>query len=340
MSPERSLTTRRRSAGVDSPHGVDGGVSRRQVLRRAVAAGALLGTAGCTGDGARENTQPATDEDPRSGDEDPGSGDGPTPVVEYDESTTEPACPPEPPEFGTTTPDSVGSPTPDSVRTGNAGGADGDIEVVAVSVSDFIQYALSGTHPVVTREPGTQYVTVRCDTSLSSATVRESLTLRLDGQSIPLAGRQPYSWQHDTVDLAFSVPKTGTYAGGTVLIDGSGVRSLSGATVERLNDPPAFAVSSPSVSPDSIRPDEEATAEVRFTLENTCRGRGTFGASISGAVSGYSLVTATLDPGERREITADARIVGRSNGSGSRVTLRWGTNSLAATIPVVGTPDR
>lgn len=310
-----------------APHDPGVEVSRRGVLKRAAGAGALLGTAGCTGDGARENTRLTTDGGALS-------GDAPTPTVRYSEATTEPVCPPEPP--GSTAAVSGSTASPGS-RTSSPDVADGEMAITAVSVSDFIQYALSGTHPVVTREPHTQYVTVRCDTSLSRATVRERLALHLDGESVSPAGRQPHYWQHDTVDLSFSVSKTATHATGAVLVDGTERRSLSGATIGRLNDPPAFAVSRPSVSPSRIRAGEEATAEVRFTVENTCRGRGTFGASISGASSGYGLVTATLDPGERREVVAETLIMGRSGGA--RVALRWGTNSFVAAIPVVGTPE-
>jgi hypothetical protein len=296
--------------------GAEVGLSRRSILRRSVAAAAALTTAGCTGDGRRGSPQSEGE-----------SSDGPTPDVEYDGASTEPVCPPDPPTSAGTLTDVARSQT----DTPEGGG----ISIASVSATDFIQYALSGTHPVVTRETGTQYVTVRCDTAGSRAEVRERVALRLDGESVPLFGRQPYGWEHETVDLAFAVPKTETYAGGTVVVDGAH-QPLSEATIERLNDPPAFAVSDPTVSPDAITAGEEATAEVRFTLKNVCRGRGTFGASISGADSGYGLVTATLDPGEERDITAGTRIVGRSNGS--RVVLEWGTNRFVATIPVVGTP--
>jgi hypothetical protein len=284
-------------------------------------AGVALATAGCTRDGGVEEPRPAST----------GGGDTPTPIVQYEAASTEPACPPAPPASST-----VAAGAPDRQTSTPEDGESG-MAIASVSVSDFIQYALSGTHPVVARSADTQYVTVRCETSESRFAVRDRLALRLDGESVPFAERQPYGWQHETVDLAFAVPKTETYAGGAVVVDGTEHKLLSGPTIDRLNDPPAFAVSSPSISPEWIRAGEEATAEVRFTVENTCRGRGTFGASISGAVSGYTLVTATLDPGERREVTAEARIVGRPNASGSRVVLEWGTNRFVATIPVVGT---
>jgi hypothetical protein len=301
--------------------GTEVGLSRRSILRRSVAAAAALTTAGCTGDGRRGSPQSEGE-----------SSDAPAPDVEYDGASTEPVCPPDPPTSAGT-PMSAGTLT-DVARSQTGTPEGGGISIASVSATDFIQYALSGTHPVVTRETGTQYVTVRCDTTGSRAEVRERVALRLDGESIPLSGRQPYGWEHETVDLAFAVPKTETYAGGTVVVDGAH-QPLSEATIERLNDPPAFVVSRPTVSPDAIEAGEEATAEVRFTLENVCRGRGTFGASISGADSGYGPVTATLDPGEEREITAETRIVGRSNGT--RVALEWGTNRFVATIPVIGT---
>ena len=92
-----------------------------------------------------------------------------------------------------------------------------------------------------------------------------------------------------------------------MLFDGTTLRALPGTTIDRLNEPPVFAVTDLSVSPDRIRASERTTATVRFTLENTGDGAGTFGASLSGNyLSGSETVTATLEPGAEREVNAGA----------------------------------
>jgi len=60
---------------------------------------------------------------------------------------------------------------------------------------------------------------------------------------------------------------------------------------------------------------EEKPATVQFDLANTGDG-GTFGARLKGnVVSGSNTVTATLDSGARREISASTEIVGKGRGS-------------------------
>lgn len=212
--------------------------------------------------------------------------------------------------------------------------ADGTAHVESLSVADFILYPLSGTHPHVHRQAQTQYVVVRLDTSFPRETIQKRLTLKLDGDVMPFAEHQPVPWEHDTVDLAFAVPKTETFNGGQVLFDQTELRLFSDATIERLNNPPVFEVSEPSVSPNEISAGERTTATVRFEVANTGDGRGTFGASLTGNfLSGSNTVTATLDAGARREITAAVKIIGE--GEEATVRLDWGSDEWSADIPVV-----
>lgn len=211
-----------------------------------------------------------------------------------------------------------------------------------LSVADFILYPLSGTHPHVHRRAGTQYVIVHTNTSPSDGTLGERLTLELDGEAVPLASRQPVPWSHDTLDVAFAVSKDVTIDSGQILLeqstfDRSTLHTLSGTTVERLNNPPAFEVSDPSVEPNEISPGERTTATVRFSLTNTGDGPGTFGASLKGNfVSGAGTVTRTLNAGAVDEVAASVEIVGE--GDEASVRLDWGSNEWSAGIPVVGTP--
>lgn len=215
--------------------------------------------------------------------------------------------------------------------------AGGTVRVEALSVSDFVRYPLAGVHPHVHRRGDTQYVVVRADTSLPFRAVRDRLALELDGGAAALAERQPVPWEHETVDVAFAVPKGDGYGGGRVLFDGVELRSLPAATVDRLNAPPVFEVSAPSASPDRVRPDERTEATVRFAVENTGEGSGTFGASLSGnLVSGSRTVTATVDPGGEQEVTATVGIVGE--GDAATVRLDWGSGEWSTGIPVAGRP--
>lgn len=217
----------------------------------------------------------------------------------------------------------------------------GTARVASLSVADYVLYPLSGTHPHVHRRARTQYVVVRLDASFPRESIRKRVTLELDGDAMSFAERQPVPWRHDTVDLAFAVPKTERFEGGRVLFDRTELRSLSEATIERLNTPPVFEVSGPSVSPNEIGAGERTSATVRFDVSNTGDWRGTFGASLTGNfLSGSNTVTATLDAGARREITAAVRIVGE--GDEATVRLDWGTDEWSADVPVVGasaTPD-
>ncbi|AZH26279.1 hypothetical protein [Haloplanus aerogenes] len=212
---------------------------------------------------------------------------------------------------------------------------DGTLRIDALSVADFVVYPLAGNHPHVHRRTGTQYVIVRVATSLDETAVRERLTLELDGESVPLAERQPVPWERETVDLAFAVSKTATVDEGRVLFDGTAVRSLAAATVERLNDPPVFEVAEPSVSPTEIEAGQRVDATVRVDVTNT-GGAGTFGASLgSSYLSGSKTLTATLDAGTERELTGEIRIVGGDDAP--TVSLDWGTDEWTTTVPVVGT---
>ncbi|MDG5777760.1 hypothetical protein QA599_15000 [Haloarculaceae archaeon H-GB1-1] len=208
--------------------------------------------------------------------------------------------------------------------------------LASLSVADFVVYPLAGTHPHVHRRADVQYVVVRLDTSLSMDRVRADCGLQLDGESIPLAERQPVPWAHDTVDLAFAVSKSTGYEEGRLSFGGTDLRSLAAATLDRLNNPPVFTVSNVSVSPDELQAGAERVATVTFDLANTGTGRGTFGASLSGNVtSGSRTLTATLDPGTERSLSEPVEVWGRDDSA--RVRLDWGADEWSTTIPVVGT---
>lgn len=214
---------------------------------------------------------------------------------------------------------------------------DGTVHVASLSVSDFILYPLAGTHPHVHRRANTQYVVVRLNSSFPPETLRDRLTLELDRESVPFAERQPVPWQHDTIDLAFAVTKGDTYESGRVFFDQTELQSFSQATLDRVNNPPVFDVSEPSVSPKEVQVDETIEATVEFSLSNTGNGRGQFGASLKGNfVSGSKTLTATVDAGAERSITGTTRIVGE--GDTATIRLDWGTDEWTTDIPVVGTP--
>lgn len=188
-------------------------------------------------------------------------------------------------------------------------------QVASVSVSDFIEYPLAGVHPHVHNRANIQYVVVSVEPSSTAAeprAVRDRLGLTLDGVAMDLASEQPVEWRGETVDVAFAVPKGETVEAGAVRYDGQEVRSLSAATLDRLNNPPVFAVSDLTVSPTELGVGERATATVRFRVSNTGDGTGTFGASVQGNyASGSATATVTLSPGETRELTEAVEVVGR-----------------------------
>lgn len=177
---------------------------------------------------------------------------------------------------------------------------------------------------------------VRSNSSRSQRTLRNRLTLTLDGDPAPLADRQPAGFETDTVDVAFAVSKSETYDSGRVLHEQAERRSLSASTLDRLNNPPVFEVSNPTVSPDEIEAGARTDATVRFEVHNTGDGSGTFGASVSGnLVSGSATMTATLDSGTHREVSTSTPITG--DGDAATVQLDWGTEEWSTDIPVVGT---
>jgi hypothetical protein len=232
---------------------------------------------------------------------------------------------------GSGSPTASPSPSPDT--------ADGTLRIASLSVADFVLYAVAGAHPHVHRRADTQYVIVRSDTSRSPDTVRDRLTLELDGKPASLAERQPVPWERETVDLAFAVSKSRTVDAGRVLFDGTALRTLSPAAVERLNAPPVFEVGEPSVSPSEIAAGDRVDATVRVSVANTGTGAGTFGASLgSSYLSGSRTLTTTLDPGAERDLTGSISIVGREDPP--TVRLDWGTNEWTATVSVVGTATR
>lgn len=225
-------------------------------------------------------------------------------------------------------------PSTDRTPTPERGSADGAVRVASLAVTDFLLYPLAGHHPHVHRKTGTQYIIARAATSYSRETVRERLTLELDGESVPLAERQPVPFEHDTVDLAFAVSKRDEFDDGRVLFDQTELRSPSDSTIARLNTPPVFKVSEPSVAPNEISAGEQTVATVQFDLANTGDGCGTFGASLSGnLVSGSNTVTATLAAGAQRAITASVDVVGE--GDEATVRLDWGSNQWSGTVPVL-----
>lgn len=241
---------------------------------------------------------------------------------------------------GSSDPSTNSSSRSPTAGTTNTETSDDDEEpsVASVDVADFVLYPLAGTHPHIHRQAHIQYVIVRLSASKSRDTLRHRLGLTLDEETVRLAERQPVPWEDDTVDFAFAVPKTETFDRGRVVFERSELRSLSDATIRRLNSPPVFEVSEIAASPAEIQFGERGTATVRFGLTNTGEGRGTFGASLKGNfVSGAETVTATLDSGESREVTASTEIVG--DGEEATVRLDWGSGEWSTDIPVTGTTE-
>lgn len=105
---------------------------------------------------------------------------------------------------------------------------------------------------------------------------------------------------------------------------------------DRLNHPPVFDISNPTVSPDQIEAGVRTDATARFEVHNTGDGSGTFGASFSGNLaSGSATATATIDRGAHREVSTSTPITGK--GEAATVQLDWGTDEWSTDIPVVGT---
>lgn len=230
------------------------------------------------------------------------------------------------------------SPTSTEVETLAPGTTTDDATptVASLAVSDFICYPLSGTHPHVYRRANTQYVVVRLNASVPMETLQNRLTFKLDNESVPRSERQPVPWRHDTLDMAYAVPKGNTFESGRVLFDQTALHSLSNPTLKRLNTPPVFEVTAPSVSPTEVHTGDQVEATVEFTVTNTGNGRGEFGASLKGNfISGANTLTATLEAGEEQVITGTTQIVG--NGDTATIRLDWGTDEWTIGIPVVGT---
>lgn len=205
-----------------------------------------------------------------------------------------------------------------------------------MSVADFVIYPLSGVHPHVHRRSGTQYVVVALITSLSGRTLRDRLTVEVDGEPVHLAAHQPVPWETEAARVALAVPKDATHEGGRVLFDGAVVHDLSTAVIRRLNAPPVFEVGEPSISPTGVEAGEQTTAVAQFGLRNVGEGRGTFGASLTGNyVSGSATVTESLDPGAETTVSVSTPVVG--DGDAAAVTLDWGADWRSFEIPVVET---
>ena len=208
------------------------------------------------------------------------------------------------------------------------------VSVASLSVADFIVYPLAGDHPHVHRAADTQYVVVSIDTDRDAETVRKRLALELDGETVELASRQPAPWRTETVERAFAVSKARTTGGGRLLSGGLRLTDLSAETVARLNSPPVFEVSEPSVQPAEISADEQTEATVTFGLANTGTGAGTFGASLKGNyVSGAATVTVNLDAESETEAEVSTSIVG--DGEEATVRFDWGADEWVGRIPVV-----
>lgn len=230
------------------------------------------------------------------------------------------------------------SPVPtDDEPTATHTDAERPARVASLSVSDFILYPLAGTHPHVHRQANMQYVIVRLDSSLSMETLRNRLTLEVNNGSVPLADRQPVPRRRDTSDIAFALPKDKTLGSGRVLFDQTEIHSLSTATLDRLNNPPVFEVSEPSVTATEVQAGTQREVTVIFRVANTGEGRGEFGASLKGNdVSGANTLTATVDAGTDRSVHGDTTIVGDDDMA--TIRLDWGADEWTTDIPVVGTP--
>lgn len=212
---------------------------------------------------------------------------------------------------------------------------DDSTRITALSVQDYVVYPLSGTHPHVHRRAKTQYIIVSVHPATEDRSIWNHLSLTLNAESMLLANQQPVPWENDTADVAFAIPKSATYDSGRVLIDGKEVHSLSTATLNRLNNPPVFAVSNVSVSPEEIQAGVTTDARVEFDVRNTGEASGEFAASLSGNyVSGSHTVTGTVEANGRRQFDATTTVVG--SGDTALVRLDWGADQWRGSIPVVG----
>lgn len=208
---------------------------------------------------------------------------------------------------------------------GENSAADGETNIASLSVQDYVVYLLSGAHPHVHRRANTQYVIVRVQSTTEDREVQNRLSLTLDTESMVRAERQPVAFENETADIAFAVPKSQTYDSGRLLIDGSAARSLSTATLNRLNNPPVFDVSNGTVLPEELHAGTTTDGIVQFAVQNAGEGTGAFAASPSGNyVSGSTTVTGTVEVGERRQFEATTTVVG--SGDAATVRLDWGTD--------------
>lgn len=209
--------------------------------------------------------------------------------------------------------------------------------VASLSVSDFVRYPLAGVHPHVHRRANTQYVIVRFDSSLSIETLRDRVTLEVDERPSSLAERQPVPWQRDTTDLAFALRKDDSFESGRVLFRSTELETLSDSTLGRLNTPPVFEVSDPSVSLNHVQAGARTDAAVTLSVTNTGDDGGEFGASLEGNLSsGANTLTATLAAGAERDLTGVTTVIGE--GDTATVSLDWGVDEWTTGIPVAGTP--
>ena len=229
------------------------------------------------------------------------------------------------------------SPADDGAATVGSTTSEGSVGVASLSVLEFVLYPLAGVHPHVHRRANTQYVTVRLDSPFSVETLRDRITLEVDERPSSLAERQPVPWQRDTTDLAFALRKDGSFESGRVLSGSTELDTLSDSTLGRLNTPPVFEVSEPSVSPNDLQAGARTEAAVTVGLTNTGDGGGEFGASLEGNdSSGADTLTATLAAGAERELTGVTTVVGE--GDTATVSLDWGVDEWTTGIPVAGSP--
>jgi len=236
---------------------------------------------------------------------------------------------PKPPE----NPQSTKPPSSDEPGTSVS---DGTVSIESVSVADFFEYPLAGTHPHVYNAPNRQFVLVRVATGRDPDAVRDALSVTLDGDPLRLANRQPVPWSGETVDVAFRVSKDRTVGAGSVAFQGNAIEALPETAIERLNAPPRFSVVEPTLeTPAEIEAGGTLNATVSVDVANEGPGDGTFGASLSGNyTSGSRTVTAPVDAGTTQSVSETVRI--RGNGDAATVRLDWGLDTATFSVPVVG----
>ena len=254
-----------------------GGVTRRNVLTAGV--GTFIMGAGCTSSGTKPETAPTPSASSPKTSTDRRSDQSPTSPPSTNSSTSQPT--------GETT-QTEGLP----------------ISLTSVAVQNYVIYPLSSTHPTVHRQPDTQYVILKTETSMTQQEVREHLEIRVNGNAVPLANRQPVQWQTDTFDVAFALSKTQDVTNGSVLFNGTEIQPLSEPVIERLNKPPQFEVSETVVSPQEIQAGTTETARLEIAVANTGEGPGTLAASLSGGASGSKELFVTVDPGDQAWVQA------------------------------------